>query len=47
MQRPGRCDFARELADAVGVERIVVSVDTSEGRVAVKGWKQQVNLTRR
>jgi phosphoribosylformimino-5-aminoimidazole carboxamide ribotide isomerase len=40
-----RKDFARELADAVGVERLVFSVDTREGRIAIKGWKQQVNLT--
>jgi phosphoribosylformimino-5-aminoimidazole carboxamide ribotide isomerase len=40
-----RRDFARELAEAVGVERLVFSVDTREGRIAIKGWKQQVNLT--
>ena len=39
-----RRDFARDLADAVGVERLVFSVDTREGRIAIKGWKQQVNL---
>jgi phosphoribosylformimino-5-aminoimidazole carboxamide ribotide isomerase len=40
-----RCDFSHELADAVGVERLVFSVDTREGRIAIKGWKQQVDLT--
>jgi phosphoribosylformimino-5-aminoimidazole carboxamide ribotide isomerase len=40
-----RTDFARELADAVGAERLVFSVDTREGRIAIKGWKQQVDLT--
>ncbi len=45
MQNLVRCDFARELADAVGAERLVFSVDTREGRIAIKGWKQQVNLT--
>jgi phosphoribosylformimino-5-aminoimidazole carboxamide ribotide isomerase len=40
-----RRDFAHELADAVGVERLVFSVDTREGRIAIKGWKQQVDLT--
>jgi phosphoribosylformimino-5-aminoimidazole carboxamide ribotide isomerase len=40
-----RRDFARELADAVGTERLVFSVDTREGRIAIKGWKQQVDLT--
>jgi phosphoribosylformimino-5-aminoimidazole carboxamide ribotide isomerase len=40
-----RHDFARELAAAVGMERLVFSVDTREGRIAIKGWKQQVDLT--
>jgi phosphoribosylformimino-5-aminoimidazole carboxamide ribotide isomerase len=37
--------FAGALADAVGVEQLVFSVDTKDGRVAVKGWKDQVELT--
>jgi phosphoribosylformimino-5-aminoimidazole carboxamide ribotide isomerase len=37
--------FARTLAAAVGLEQLVFSVDTKEGRVAVKGWKDQVELT--
>jgi phosphoribosylformimino-5-aminoimidazole carboxamide ribotide isomerase len=37
--------FARGLAAAVGVERLVFSVDTKQGRVAVKGWRDQVALT--
>jgi phosphoribosylformimino-5-aminoimidazole carboxamide ribotide isomerase len=37
--------FAGELADAVGLERLVFSVDTKDGRVAVKGWKDRVELT--
>ena len=44
-QRMVRRDFAAELADAVGAERLVFSVDTREGRIAIKGWKQQVDLT--
>ncbi len=38
-------DFARALASAAGQERLVFSVDTKQGRVAVKGWKRQVDLT--
>lgn len=38
-------DFAQNLAAAVGVEQLVFSVDTKQGRVAVRGWKDQVNLT--
>ncbi|HEX4582803.1 MAG TPA: HisA/HisF-related TIM barrel protein [Acidobacteriaceae bacterium] len=45
VQRLVRRDFARELAAAVGAEHLVFSVDTREGRIAIKGWKQQVDLT--
>jgi phosphoribosylformimino-5-aminoimidazole carboxamide ribotide isomerase len=37
--------FAEDLAAAVGLEQLVFSVDTKNGRVAVKGWKDQVELT--
>jgi phosphoribosylformimino-5-aminoimidazole carboxamide ribotide isomerase len=37
--------FARTLAAAVGLEQLVFSVDTKDGRVAVKGWKDRVELT--
>jgi phosphoribosylformimino-5-aminoimidazole carboxamide ribotide isomerase len=38
-------DFAAELAAAVGAERVVAGIDTKNGRIAVKGWKAQVELT--
>ena len=38
-------NFAARLADAVGVERIVCGVDAKQGRIAVKGWKEQMRLT--
>jgi phosphoribosylformimino-5-aminoimidazole carboxamide ribotide isomerase len=38
-------EFAAELAAAVGVEHIVAGIDTKQGQVAVKGWKEQVALT--
>lgn len=37
--------FAAELADAVGLEHVVAGIDTKNGRIAVKGWKAQVELT--
>jgi phosphoribosylformimino-5-aminoimidazole carboxamide ribotide isomerase len=37
--------FASELAAAVGVEHVVAGIDTKNGRIAVKGWKEQVELT--
>jgi phosphoribosylformimino-5-aminoimidazole carboxamide ribotide isomerase len=38
-------DFAAELAARIGAERIVAGIDTKSGRIAVKGWKAQVELT--
>jgi len=38
-------DFAADLATAVGAERVVAGIDTKNGRIAVKGWKAQVELT--
>jgi phosphoribosylformimino-5-aminoimidazole carboxamide ribotide isomerase len=37
--------FAAELASSVGVERVVAGIDTKNGKIAVKGWKAQVELT--
>ena len=37
--------FAAELAGAVGAEKIVAGIDTKNGRIAVKGWKAEVDLT--
>jgi phosphoribosylformimino-5-aminoimidazole carboxamide ribotide isomerase len=37
--------FAQELACAVGAEHVVAGIDTKNGRIAVKGWKAQVELT--
>jgi phosphoribosylformimino-5-aminoimidazole carboxamide ribotide isomerase len=38
-------DFAAEIAGAIGAERIVAGIDTKNDRIAVKGWKAQVELT--
>ena len=38
-------DFAADLAAAVGAERMVAGIDTKNGRIAVKGWRAQVELT--
>ena len=45
--RDGRPDlsFARALAEAVGVERVIAAVDVKGGRVAVKGWRETVPMT--
>jgi phosphoribosylformimino-5-aminoimidazole carboxamide ribotide isomerase len=36
---------AAALTEAIGQERFVASIDTKGGRVAVRGWKDSVNLT--
>lgn len=37
-------DFARELAEAVGPERVIAAVDSRGGRVVVHGWKTALPL---
>jgi phosphoribosylformimino-5-aminoimidazole carboxamide ribotide isomerase len=38
-------DFAKRLADAVGVERVIAAVDSKGGRVVIHGWKTALPLT--
>jgi len=38
-------NFAESLNKALGEEQLVFSVDTKHGKVAVKGWKENVDLT--
>jgi phosphoribosylformimino-5-aminoimidazole carboxamide ribotide isomerase len=38
-------EFTAELAASVGAERVVAGIDTKNGKIAVKGWKAQVELT--
>ena len=40
-----RLEFAEELKRALGEAALCFSVDTKGGRVAVKGWKDSVDLT--
>jgi phosphoribosylformimino-5-aminoimidazole carboxamide ribotide isomerase len=37
--------FARALADAIGVERIIGAVDSRGGRVVIHGWKTPLEIT--
>jgi phosphoribosylformimino-5-aminoimidazole carboxamide ribotide isomerase len=45
--RDGRPDlgFAERLARAVGVERVIAAVDSSNGRVVVRGWTEATSTT--
>ncbi|HLY41192.1 MAG TPA: HisA/HisF-related TIM barrel protein [Terracidiphilus sp.] len=38
-------NFAAALAEDIGSDRLVAGIDTKNGRIAVKGWKEQVQLT--
>jgi phosphoribosylformimino-5-aminoimidazole carboxamide ribotide isomerase len=39
--RDGQVDlaFAKQLADAIGADRVIAAVDSRSGRVAIHGWK--------
>ncbi len=40
-----RLEFAEELKKTLGEDALCFSVDTKNGRVAVRGWKDSVDLT--
>ena len=40
-----RLEFADDLKRSLGEDHLCFSVDTKAGRVAVRGWKEQVDLT--
>lgn len=37
--------FARELAEAVGAERVIAAVDSRGGKVVIHGWKTPLPIT--
>lgn len=45
--RQGRVDvnFARELAQAIGLEPFLAAIDSRGGKVAVQGWKESTGIT--
>lgn len=38
-------EFARKLAEDLGVERLVFAVDSKGGRVAIRGWQETTAIT--
>jgi len=38
-------DFLRTLAGAIGRERLVIALDSKDGRIVVKGWRESTQLT--
>jgi phosphoribosylformimino-5-aminoimidazole carboxamide ribotide isomerase len=45
--RDGRInkDFAREISRAIGPHQLVCAVDSKEGRVSIRGWREQTMIT--
>ncbi len=37
-------DFLKELCQAVGKQRVIISVDSVNGRIAVKGWTETLQI---
>ena len=37
--------LAEEIVDAIGTERFFASIDTKNGRIAVRGWREETTLT--
>jgi phosphoribosylformimino-5-aminoimidazole carboxamide ribotide isomerase len=42
---PVNTEAAAEIAAALGIDRIVASIDTKGGKVAIRGWKEQAEVT--
>jgi phosphoribosylformimino-5-aminoimidazole carboxamide ribotide isomerase len=38
-------NFLRALADAIGRDRLIVALDSKDGRIVVKGWRESTGLT--
>lgn len=37
--------FAREISAALGTAKLVFAIDSKEGRVAIRGWREKTNVT--
>jgi phosphoribosylformimino-5-aminoimidazole carboxamide ribotide isomerase len=42
---PVNTEAAAEIATVLGIEKIVASIDTKGGKVAIRGWKEQAEVT--
>jgi phosphoribosylformimino-5-aminoimidazole carboxamide ribotide isomerase len=38
-------DFLQEVAGAIGAERLIIALDSKDGRIVVKGWRESTRLT--
>ena len=37
-------DFLEQIAGAVGAERLIIALDSKDGRIVVKGWRESTRL---
>jgi phosphoribosylformimino-5-aminoimidazole carboxamide ribotide isomerase len=44
-ERPVNTDAASEIAEAIGPEAFVASIDTKGGKVAIRGWQEQTSVS--
>jgi phosphoribosylformimino-5-aminoimidazole carboxamide ribotide isomerase len=40
-----RADFLASVRDAIGKERLVIALDSKDGHIVVKGWRESLSLT--
>jgi phosphoribosylformimino-5-aminoimidazole carboxamide ribotide isomerase len=38
-------DFLRAIRDAIGKDRLIVALDSKDGRIVIKGWRESTQLT--
>jgi phosphoribosylformimino-5-aminoimidazole carboxamide ribotide isomerase len=38
-------DFLRAVTDAIGKDRVIIALDSKDGRIVVKGWRESTDLT--
>lgn len=38
-------DFLTELRGAIGCDRLIIAVDSKDGRIVIKGWQEATNFT--
>jgi phosphoribosylformimino-5-aminoimidazole carboxamide ribonucleotide (ProFAR) isomerase len=39
-----RAEFLEPLAEAIGRERVIVALDSKDGKIVVKGWREAISL---
>lgn len=38
-------EFLKQICDAIGREKLIIALDSKDGRVVVKGWKESTSFT--